>query len=115
MVEWLSGTVSRIGSFEPERVLEIGCGVGLLLQHLAPGCAVYCGTDITASAIGGLRRWLEGKPEFGHVELKRGEALDLEGLESGSYDTVVLNSVVQYFPDLAYLRAVLAKAVELVT
>jgi len=36
--------------------------------------------DISASAIGGLRRWLSGKPGFGHVELKQGEALDLEGL-----------------------------------
>jgi len=80
--EILTDMINICQGKEPKqmRVLEIGCGVGLLVQHLAPRCAVYRGTDLSASAIGGLRRWLEGKPEFGHVELKRAEALDLEGL-----------------------------------
>src|SRR5262249_995063 len=41
MQEWLESTIERIRGLRPRRVLEIGCGVGLLLQHLAGQCAVY--------------------------------------------------------------------------
>src|SRR5262249_28759125 len=102
MQEWLDGTIGRISSFKPQRLLEIGCGVGLLLQHLAPECEVYRGTDLSAAAIEGLRRWVGSQPRLGHVELSQQEAADLKGI-AGPYDTVVLNSVVQYFPDVEYL------------
>src|SRR5262249_39262711 len=46
MQEWLNSTLDRIGKWRPRRMLEIGCGVGLFMQHLAPKCEVYCGTDI---------------------------------------------------------------------
>jgi len=111
MREWLGGTVARILALQPRRLLEIGCGAGLLLQHLAPASEVYCGTDISAAAIAGLRDWIGTRAEFGHVELSRREAIDLAGIE-GPFDTVVLNSVVQYFPDLDYLFAVLKEVVK---
>ena len=43
------------------------------------------------------------------------EAIELIGMEPGSFDTVVLNSVVQYFPDVDYLIAVLKGAIGLVS
>ena len=58
MEEWLGATVTRIAALEPRRVLEIGCGVGLLLQHLAPLCQVYRGTDVSPSALAELGNWL---------------------------------------------------------
>ena len=115
MREWLDNTIKRISSLGPSRVLEIGCGVGLLLQHLAPICQVYRGTDISASALADLRSWLETQRGMQHVELAQGDALDYRGVEAGSIDTIVLNSVIQYFPDLDYLLEVLTKAVDLVS
>ena len=35
----------------PRRVLEIGCGTGLLLFRVAPRCERYLGTDFSASAL----------------------------------------------------------------
>ena len=114
MREWLAGTTQRIAALNPDRVLEIGCGVGLLLQQLAPGCQVYRGTDISAAGIAALRRWLAAQQGLQHVELLQRDAARLDDMEPGSFDTVILNSVIQYFPDIDYLVAVLEQAARLV-
>jgi amino acid adenylation domain-containing protein len=113
MQEWLTCTVKRIKELRPKKVLEIGCGVGLLLQDLAPQCEVYVGTDFSASAIEQLRHWMSSRKDLGHVALLQRSAAELRGLEAGSFDTVVLNSVVQYFPDIEYFLRVLQEAVRL--
>lgn len=115
MKEWLDCTIERIMSLKPEKVLEIGCGVGLLVQELAPRCKVYRGTDLSPIAIGRLREFVASKPELGHVELLECEATSLDELASGSMDTVVINSVIQYFPDIEYLRTVIAAAARVVS
>lgn len=111
MQDWLNHTLERIRALHPQRVLEIGCGVGLLLQHLAPECARYVGTDFSAAAIENLGKWAQGRPGLGHVKLLCRAATELQDLPSGAFDTVILNSVVQYFPDLDYLLAVLSESV----
>jgi amino acid adenylation domain-containing protein len=115
MQEWLTGTIQRIQAMQPKRVLEIGCGVGLLLQHLAPQCGVYVGTDFSGSAIEHLREWVGLRDDLRHVELLHRSATEFQGLEAGPFDTVVLNSVVQYFPDIDYLLAVLQGAMRLLS
>src|SRR5581483_7872236 len=110
MHEWLHGTLERIRSLRPRRVLEIGCGVGLLLQHLAPECALYRATDFSAKHLEQLRSWIRGRSDLQHVQLERASALELEPPPEETYDTIILNSVVQYFPDLNYLEQVLERA-----
>ena len=120
MQEWLECTLERIrGGERLRRVLEIGCGVGLLVQHLAPGCEEYWGTDVSAQAVGELRGWLGEQPELSQVRVlqQRGVAvaeLERAGLQAGTLDVVILNSVVQYFPDVEYLLEVLEQASRLV-
>ena len=109
----MNGTVARVRELRPRKLLEIGCGVGLLLQHLAPQCERYLGTDISAAALAQLRRWMKGRGALEHVELLHRPADRLMELPSGEFDTIVLNSVVQYFPDAEYLIAVLQEAVRL--
>jgi amino acid adenylation domain-containing protein len=113
MQEWLTCTLQRIQALQPRRVLEIGCGVGLLLQHLAPRCEAYVGTDFSAAAIEQLRQWVSGREDLKHVELLQRSATELQDLKPGTFDTVVVNSVVQYFPDIDYLVAVVQEAVRL--
>ena len=110
MQEWLQTTVARIRGFGPRRILEIGCGVGLLLEQLAPECEVYRGVDFSGEAISKLNSWLGTRPELRHVRLERGAALDVTA-PAREYDTIIINSVVQYFPDVDYLWAVLDRAV----
>jgi SAM-dependent methyltransferase len=86
----------------------------LLVEKLAPGCDVYCGTDLSPVAVQRLRAFAQSKPELQHVEFLEREATDLSGLSLNSFDAVVLNSVVQYFPGIEYLHGVLEQAAGLV-
>lgn len=114
MHEWRQQTLARILAGKPRRVLEIGCGVGLLLEHLAPASDRYLGTDFSPQAIGRIKRWSAARPDLAHVEFLHREAIDLKDLEAGAFDTVIMNSVVQYFPDVDYLLGVLEQATRLV-
>ncbi|WP_372665337.1 non-ribosomal peptide synthetase [Amycolatopsis kentuckyensis] len=116
MREWRDAIVTRIRDLNPRRVLEIGVGTGLLLTELAPHCETYWGTDFSAEVIASLGRRVEADPVLAdRVELRTGDAADLSGLPSGFFDTIVLNSVVQYFPSGTYLLEVLRGALELLT
>jgi SAM-dependent methyltransferase len=114
MQEWLECTKDRILSLHPQRVLETGCGVGLLVEALAPRCEAYTGTDLSPVAIARLRDFVASKPELHHVALFEREAVDLRDQSPRSVDTVIVNSVVQYFPDIRYLRSVIGEAVRTV-
>ncbi len=109
MRAWRDRTVERLLAFRPSRVWEIGCGTGLLLLPMAPRCAAYLGTDFSERAISALRRQLVGG--LSHVTLSRREASDFGDVEPHSFDAVILNSIVQYFPSIQYLRSVLEGAV----
>jgi amino acid adenylation domain-containing protein/non-ribosomal peptide synthase protein (TIGR01720 family) len=115
MREWVDGTVDRILGLRPRRLLEIGCGTGLLLFHVAPHCTAYVGTDFSSAALGHVRRALAASdPPLPHVRLLEREANDFKGLEGEPFDLVILNSVAQYFPGVDYLEEVLAGAFRLV-
>jgi acyl-CoA synthetase (AMP-forming)/AMP-acid ligase II len=107
MREWVEHTVERIRSLRPSRVLEIGCGAGLLLFRLASDCTRYTGIDFSEAALRFVGQQL-AVPErrLSHVCLLHRAAHELEGLEEEEFDTVVINSVVQYFPSIDYLLRV---------
>jgi SAM-dependent methyltransferase/acyl carrier protein len=92
-------------------VLEIGCGAGLLLARLVPECEHYVATDISTEVIARLSAQL---PLLG-ADARKVELLSSAdaavALGSRRFDTIIVNSVCQYFPDEAYLRAQLAELV----
>ncbi len=51
MREWLDHTVGRILALKPARLLEVGCGSGLLLFRVAPHCQHYTATDFSEQAV----------------------------------------------------------------
>ncbi|MFE4358102.1 amino acid adenylation domain-containing protein [Kitasatospora sp. NPDC056800] len=114
MRQWRDRTVEAIRALRPRRVLEIGVGSGLLLARLAPDTERYWATDFSPAAVAALRRHLGTRPDLaGRVELRTQPADDLAGLPEGFFDTVVINSVAQYFPTAEYLGTVLRGALGL--
>ncbi len=109
---WLAPIAGEILSWSPRRILEIGCGTGLLLDRVAPGCDQYTGTDLSREALDSLRNRLASSAlDPKRVVLECRMAEDFDGIEAGSFDAVVINSVVEYLPSVDSLLRVLDGAI----
>lgn len=107
--DWVNNQVEQLLALQPQRVLEIGCGTGLLLFRIAPYCTKYCGTDFSEQSLNYIRPHLAQLPQ---VTLLQKMATDFEGVEEKAFDAVILNSVVQYFPSIDYLLQVIEGAIK---
>ena len=114
MLEWLDGSIEHILSFQPEKLLEIGCGTGLLLYRYSEHCKEVHGLDVSEQALKMLGQGVAAR-SWDHVHLYKGDALSFGNHVDTSFDTVVINSVVQYFPSLEYLREMLASLLNSMT
>ena len=106
VAEWIAATVERLQSLHPARVFEIGCGTGQILSRLAPSTETYWAADLSRVAIDALQENIT-HPQ---VKLFHRAADDFTGIPEAFFDTVIINSVAQYFPHAHYLRRVLAGA-----
>lgn len=114
MREWRDAIVGRILDLRPRRLLEIGVGTGLILWKVAPHCAFYCGTDFSLPVIESLQARVADHPQLRErVDLRCQPAHEIGGLPQGGFDTIVINSVLQYFPGAGYLTAVLRQCAAL--
>ncbi|MEG4197139.1 amino acid adenylation domain-containing protein [Microcoleus sp. Pol12A5] len=109
--DWAKNQAAQILALQPSRVLEIGCGTGLLLFQIASRCTQYCGTDFSPISLNYIQQHLANQ-ELANVTLLQKMATDFEGVETAAFDAVILNSVVQYFPTIDYLVQVLEGAVK---
>lgn len=111
---WRGSIVENVLAVKPKRVLEIGVGSGLLLWKIAPHCEEYWGTEISVSSLKSLQEAVNQHPRLVEkVKLRHQEAIDFSGIPEGFFDTIIINSVVQYFPDVDYLHSVLSSAVKI--
>jgi amino acid adenylation domain-containing protein len=111
MRQWVDHTVERILALKPGNVLEIGCGTGLFLIRIIPHCKSFLGTDIAPRGLEYIRRQLQEIETQAQVELMQRPADDFDSI-NGDLDLVILNSVVQYFPNAGYLEKVIKGAVK---
>lgn len=106
MRTWVDSTVARISQHHPRRVLEIGCGTGLLLFRIAPTCDDYHGTDISPVALDHVAQQKQ-KLNLQQVRIEQRFGDNFSGMENSTYDALVLNSIVMDFPNIDYLTRVL--------
>jgi ubiquinone/menaquinone biosynthesis C-methylase UbiE len=116
MRQWLAERVERIRALRPRRVLELGCGTGMVLFQLAPHCEAYHGVDLSQASLDYVATQIARSGErFRHVTLAQGSADEVCGMAPGSFDAVILNSVIQYFPSVEYLMKILEGALRVVS
>ncbi|HSN98895.1 MAG TPA: amino acid adenylation domain-containing protein, partial [Candidatus Nanopelagicales bacterium] len=107
--EFAETTIERVLALKPRRIYEIGCGVGLLALPLAARCERYAGSDFSQAAVELVQRELARQGLEG-AAVWRGDGNDFSRIADGEYDVIVLNSVIQYFPDAHYTLSVLRQA-----
>lgn len=114
MREWIEQTVAQIMAFNPCEVLEIGCGMGLLLSRIAPQCQRYVGLDFSHQAVEHIKKMQQVTQGLEQVTVLQRSAEDLTDFDPHTFDTVIINSVIQAFPHVDYLLQVLKGACTLV-
>jgi ubiquinone/menaquinone biosynthesis C-methylase UbiE/acyl carrier protein len=107
VLDSVNDTLKRILSLHPRRLLEIGCGTGLILSQLAPYCESCYATDFSGAALDRLKRRFHSEPWLQKAVVLEQPAHDFHNIPEQFFDVVVLNEVVQYFPDVHYLLRVL--------
>ena len=110
MQEWLRDRVQQVLDRQPQRVLEIGCGTGLMLFQLAPHCIEYWATDFSTTSLAYIQQQLSTQA-LSQVKLLHQRADDFTHFDT-HFDAIILNSVVQYFPSLDYCIRVVEGAVQ---
>ncbi|KAG6119420.1 NRPS protein [Claviceps humidiphila] len=106
MCEWLDDTMKTIINGEPPgHVLEIGTGSGMILFNLIDEFQSYTGLEPSGRVADYVKEMMKSIPGSAHeVNIYKATAADLNQLPiSISPNTVILNSVIQYFPSLDYL------------
>jgi amino acid adenylation domain-containing protein len=105
MRDWLAATLAHIGPVTGRAVLEIGAGTGSVTARLAPAAERWVATDVSPAALARLATRVRAP----HLTTVQATADDLS-MATGTFDLIILNSVIQYFPSETYLRGVLSAA-----
>ena len=126
MREWADAAAQMVTDHRPRRVLEVGCGTGLLLFRIARELDWYVGLDVSDEALrcaADRLGQLADRVRLVRMSAGRLMATDFadqlaaalpRASSTARPDCVVLNSVVQYFPSGRYLGGVLSAAARLV-
>ena len=120
MTDWVDRTVDLVLENRPRHVVELGCGTGLLADRLYLHIDGYVGTDVadevisrhTARARTGQAFVRAAAHEADSTAVR--QAMARAGFPSTGPDCVLINSVTQCFPNVAYLRRVVQDAIGLV-
>ena len=115
---WLQATIDNLQQIPFKQVLEIGCGTGLILFKILEKCDHYTGIDFSAPALENILSILQqDSADLDKVTLLKCEADKLDQIfqPSQKFDLIILNSVVQYFPNIDYFEKVLNQAKSFLT
>jgi amino acid adenylation domain-containing protein len=116
MLAWLHDTIDKIRHLKPKHILEIGCGTGLIMFNILEYCQKYYATDFSQQSINNINYIINKNNYTDKVITKQYAANEIPYNNIGMvYDTVIVNSVIQYFPTLDYLEEILIRIIENIT
>ncbi|HVF90034.1 MAG TPA: amino acid adenylation domain-containing protein [Blastocatellia bacterium] len=95
-----------------KRVLELGCGAGLLMYRIAPEAGTYVGLD-PSEMTQARNRDEAARAGHSNIELVTGFADDIASWDEEQFDLVIIASTAQFFPGHLYAKRVIEDALRL--
>ena len=118
MRNWVDTTAARINALNPGKVIEVGAGTGLFVAAVAPYAKSYLATDFSPASMNAIDQLAARYDDLRNVTTLQTAADQLNSpdkkLVSQSFNTAIINSVAQYFPDESYLTQVINTLVGLI-
>jgi cyclopropane fatty-acyl-phospholipid synthase-like methyltransferase len=101
-----------------DTILDFGCGPGYLAEQLIDNVQDYYGVDISSAYIDTCQKKFAGDEHFHFSTLTASPTsigLNNSPLIQHKFNVIIILSVVQYFPDLAKVEALLAESKSLLS
>lgn len=109
MKRWRSWILNKITTLRPQQVLEIGIGSGLIMYPLLHQVKKFVGLDLSQAVVERHLSYLSN--DTSDVSLYHLRADQINELPKDlHFDTIIINSVCQYFPNVMYFEEVIGKA-----
>ncbi|NET40001.1 MAG: methyltransferase domain-containing protein, partial [Cyanothece sp. SIO1E1] len=113
--DWVEHAANRVLALKPDRVLDVGCGLGRTLFRVAPSCGRYWGLDFSQPALNYVEAHLHLLPnKETDIRFFHAAANELNTVPDAAFDLVILNGVVQYFPSTSYLLDAIEQSMQLI-
>lgn len=114
MDDYSSNILRKLSPFlnDQTRVLEIGCSSGITMFRILPFVKEYYGTDLSESILARTKEEATARG-YNNARFQCLPAHEIDRVDEGEFDVVIINSVIQCFSGYNYLRKVLAKAIGL--
>ena len=111
MRNWVDTTAARINALNPGNVIEVGAGTGLFAAAVAPYASSYLATDFSPASMTAIEQLARSYDDLKNISTLQTAADQLNSpdnkLIGQSFNTAIINSVAQYFPDANYLTKVI--------
>jgi amino acid adenylation domain-containing protein len=95
-----------------KRVLEIGCGAGLVMFELAREAGHYVGLDPSEATQSRNRDYAE-QGGYDNLTLITGFADEVAAMPPESFDLIVISSAIQFFPGPFYTSNIITRSLDL--
>ncbi|MFP5441745.1 MAG: bifunctional 2-polyprenyl-6-hydroxyphenol methylase/3-demethylubiquinol 3-O-methyltransferase UbiG [Gammaproteobacteria bacterium] len=105
-LNWIDGKAKIAG----KRVIDVGCGGGILAESMARRGAVVTGIDMGGAPLEVAR--LHAQKEGVSLEYRQGTAEELAAERAGQYDVVTCMEMLEHVPDPAAVIAACAQLVK---